>query len=563
MPVSEIEVSAHALTRIGLALGYITVGIAAWRWLLPSLPQTAKRLAGIFAVAQLLIIVIALDYQPEARYQALLWAVHDPIWSGGEWNIPATLASTQLAFVGGVALLSAGRARRAGSGMALYYLGIALVFLFFALDEYYQIHEYIAQWGQRYRLLGMAVAAATLVAAYYSPRRTRRFFLALLLGLALSAFGAMALDSQWIPCFGQVGMLRFDGCMFLWFWEEALEFLGIWLALVALLGLYARHFPAPPAKSQRHLYALPLLWLMFLLLSTFIPRLEHRLTAQKTQVEYEAGLTLRGYHIESDAENVQLRVFISAPQKIFYDYGYSLQLIDQVSGETLAFSDVYASREHGLWLFGGEYAPLYRQAIGLDIPPDAARNHAYAVALKLWRREHKEFPGQAILKSDLPQLWGNLLLIDELVLPRHEAPARADDKPPLAHFAGGFTLVSAALPARAIPGETLSITFHWESAAAGAEDYTQFLHLRHVASGEWWVYDQQPLGARLPTRLWYAGLADEEGWRLPLPADLLPGAYEVFTGLYRNRDKERAAAADAAGAPLLDNRLALGSIVLG
>ena len=68
----------------------------------------------------------------------------------------------------------------------------------------------------------------------------------------------------------------------------------------------------------------------------------------------------------------------------------------------------------------------------------------------------------------------------------------------------------------------------------------QFLHLGHEETGATggcmtscpWVH-------RLPTRLWYKGLADSEVWQVPLPADLAPGRYEVFTGLYRSRDLER------------------------
>ena len=46
---------------------------------------------------------------------------------------------------------------------------------------------------------------------------------------------------------------------------------------------------------------------------------------------------------------------------------------------------------------------------------------------------------------------------------------------------------------------------------------------------------------------WYSGLADSETWQVPLPADLAPGRYSVFTGLYRARDQERIPASDAKG----------------
>ena len=109
----------------------------------------------------------------------------------------------------------------------------------------------------------------------------------------------------------------------------------------------------------------------------------------------------------------------------------------------------------------------------------------------------------------------------------------------MATFDNGFILQSFELPARTQAGATLEISFTWQSDVAGTEDHVQFLHLGHEESGEWWVYDQQPLEARLPTRLWYSGLVDSEVWQVPLPADLAPGRYHVFTGLYRISDQER------------------------
>ena len=113
-----------------------------------------------------------------------------------------------------------------------------------------------------------------------------------------------------------------------------------------------------------------------------------------------------------------------------------------------------------------------------------------------------------------------------------------------------------------LPATPLPITFAWRANQEGDEDLIQFLHLGHSETGEWWVYDQPPLGSRLPTRLWYPGLADSETWQVPIPADLAPGRYAVFTGLYRASDQERVPASDAAGTPWLDNRVALGSIII-
>ena len=147
----------------------------------------------------------------------------------------------------------------------------------------------------------------------------------------------------------------------------------------------------------------------------------------------------------------------------------------------------------------------------------------------------------------------------ELVIPAAPAIPPAS---PAALFDNGFSLDAVTMPETARAGEHLNLKFTWRSDSQGLEDHAQFLHLGHAESGEWFVYDQQPLGARLPSRLWYSGLADSEVWSVPLPADLAPGRYEVFTGLYRARDKERVPTTDADGVPWLDNRVTLGNLIV-
>ncbi len=71
-----------------------------------------------------------------------------------------------------------------------------------------------------------------------------------------------------------------------------------------------------------------------------------------------------------------------------------------------------------------------------------------------------------------------------------------------------------------------------------------------------------PAFARLPTRLWYDGLFDSETWEIPIPAELAPGAYAVYTGLYRSSDQERLPATNADGGTFVDARIPLGALSL-
>ena len=113
-------------------------------------------------------------------------------------------------------------------------------------------------------------------------------------------------------------------------------------------------------------------------------------------------------------------------------------------------------------------------------------------------------------------------------------------------------------PAHARAGAPLSVDFTWSAANDGGEDWTQFLHFVHEESGYFWNHDQPPLGARLPTRLWYADLADRETWQFILPDDMPAGRYQLYTGLYRLSDLERMTVYDEFGDPLPDERLSLG-----
>ena len=92
------------------------------------------------------------------------------------------------------------------------------------------------------------------------------------------------------------------------------------------------------------------------------------------------------------------------------------------------------------------------------------------------------------------------------------------------------------------------MTFRWGAESAGSEDYIQYLHFFHDDSGAYWTIDQMPLGLRLPTRLWYEGLRSSEVWQFTLPADLQPGRYSIYSGLYRLSDMQRLGVTLADGA---------------
>ena len=220
-----------------------------------------------------------------------------------------------------------------------------------------------------------------------------------------------------------------------------------------------------------------------------------------------------------------------------------------------------ADRRHSLMLLGPDYVPVYRQVLEVELNQQSRSNRALWIVLALWRESDSGYLIHQVVASDHQLRGETQVVLGELVI-RQGRTSTAADAAPLAAFDQSFALVRADLPVHAQAGETLHVTFYWRSGAQATEDYVQFLHFGHEQSGAWWVHDQQPLGPRLPTRLWYDGLADHETWIVPLSTDLMPGQYKVFTGLYRARDQMRVPAHDVANNPFLDARVPLGVLVI-
>ena len=533
-----------------LFLLYVTVGSVSFHWLMPRLTRWSARLASLFFAAQVVTLAMAFGIERETAFELWLWDM------GQEYNIPSLLASTQMALVGIAAIFAAWCAAPRKASLRLYLAAVGLIFIILARDEYLVIHENIPHWERYYTALGIAMAAAALILASRSPRRRRVWLVGFLVGLAMSAIGILFHDMPRQICGG--GILPLRGCLWTYNYEEPLELAGIWLALLAMLGVFSDVAPRPGRRITVALCVLPALWIILLTHAALIPRLELHFGTARTALHFAAGVELSGYRVEQRKDAVTLDLYSSADHRTYRFWGYSATLIDQVSGRAIAKKDEKTDHQTG-WLFAPGQRHIYRQRIKVDIPPDAAHNRAMWVALSAWRAVGGGYVSQDIVSGNLPRLSGKQVALDEFVL---KASAPAADIVPLARFDNGFALQSVELPDAVHAGGTMPIQFTWRSDIDNAQDYAQFLHLGHAESGEWFVYDQPPLGDRLPTRLWYTGLVDSETWHVPLPVEIAPGQYSVFTGLYRAEDKERLRLTDASGHVPPDARIALGSLII-
>jgi len=550
------EVRPRDLIWLYIFLLYVPLCLLVYRRLSPSLSPTSRRLTIGMLAAQVVVIVLSLAIRPTSLFQEWLWKLD------GEWNIPSALASAQLALVGLVALFTAWLARTIPAWQRLYLLGLGLVFLFLGLDEFLDFRTSIQNLRGHYMIVGAAMAAATVIVAVRSPRRSWIWQICLLLGLSIVALGGLLFDVTPDFC-GAIGIFRpSGGCLEPDYFEESFEVLGVWLALIALLGQFSRIVPTPEPRVRLALYVAPVLWILLLARASPVPNIPYQKFGygiQPALVRFESEEYLYGYHIERKDEAIGLQLYSYPWGSIDIGLGYSIHLVDQTGGGSVVSRDNLLKRDRNFQLFGDNFVRVYAQEIEIEFPTEAPVNRALWVVLTLWRRRGDEYARQKVLSSDLPLLGDSQVILGELVLPS-DSPAPPTF--PLAAFDSGVFLYAVSMPERAITGETLDITFSWGSDESGDEDQVQFLHFGREETGEWFVYDQQPLGRRLPTRLWYAGLADSETWEVMLPGDLAPGQYSVFTGLYRARDQERVPARQADGTPWLDARVPLGSITI-
>ncbi len=548
----EVVESAENIVRIVFVLLYAAVGFIGNRWLIPRLSAACGRVARLMLAAQLLAISVWLFFRPSAPFDVWLWNVD------GERNVAGTLASAQLALVAIVALMTLWRVRKRLGWRSLYLFGIGLLFLYFARDEFFEIHEFVRDWRKYYAAIGVLLAAATVLLAARSPRRARLWHICFLAGLAISAAGAIALEGYRYPWLcGRLGLMSRDTCLISHI-EEYLEFLGIWLALIAMLGHFSDAAQTAGSRAERFLYLAPLFWITLLAIEAGLPYLEARRLAQPANVAFESTAQLHGYQIRHEESALRLRLYTTVKRTKYRGMGLSVHLVDQASTDSVASLNAHWGPQIGR-LIGPGQKNIHRQWLTVELPSRTPVNRALWVVLAFWREQDDEFLPLNVLSSDRRLLGAGQVILGELVIP---AAAEIAPGASLADFDNGFALEAVELPRRAQPGDSLSIRFSWRSSADSSEDLVQFLHFVGEEDGAFWGFDQEPLGPRLPTRLWYAGLGDSEVWTVPLPEDIAAGPYHVYTGLYRRSDLARIPARDRDGNLYRDASLPLGALII-
>ncbi len=532
---------------------YLPLCLLCYWQLVSRLSNSVKRVATITLILQVLVLLMATEVPSRTSYWGVVW--HFDM----EHNIPSAMASTLLAFAGAVSLVTAWRARERLYWLRLHWVLIGLILLLMGLDEYFEpykkylLQTYSANWHIGYIIIGMAAAGSTAMAWLRAQRLWHGCMLAALLFFAL---GGIVLDPTQFCGLEGVLQVTVNECEGLFAIEELSEQFGTWLALAAALGhLGTLRGPLSP-RLRRMLWAVPLLWLLLIPVNSLVSRLELHFLGDKAAASFDGGVQLHGYQLEESDVGVNIRAYFRASQANYARASdYFVDFVDQASLESVRKLPARVDRLHGLWFMGPQFVPVYRQSFWVRFTENLLPNRAFWITLAL-----ADHGGLLHAQSqDLPLLGGRQLILGEIVI---QAPQPQPSAAPIARFDGRFALMNVTFPERAQAGDALEIPITWYSSAVGERDYSQFLHFVHAESGLQWGYDQPPLGDRLPTRLWYEGLVDTETWQVTLSSDLASGQYDVFTGLYNSRDMQRLPTIDAAGVPILDARVRLGSLLI-
>ena len=111
----------------------------------------------------------------------------------------------------------------------------------------------------------------------------------------------MAVDALPQIC-KRLGSIQLEGCLYFYNLEESFEFLGVWLILVAVLGILSEAAPKLRRLVHLFLFVLPVCWILLLTSDAWRPRLELQFRAQPASIEFESDLRLQGYSLDWNRE---------------------------------------------------------------------------------------------------------------------------------------------------------------------------------------------------------------------------------------------------------------------
>lgn len=258
-------------------------------------------------------------------------------------------------------------------------------------------------------------------------------------------------------------------------------------------------------------------------------------------------------------ERVPVTLYWRTEQPLAHDYQIFVQLLDDQGGEVanLTSHPGWGRNPTTFWQPDALYADPYQVLVSAPVDPRSpllARVYTGVIDPQREEIDNLPLPARTAEGTEVTPFVATV----ELEAGRGVDLAEAGIPPAGAVFGGVIRLAgSAAGPGAVEAGETLTATLVWDALAQPQTDYTAYVHLLDANNQQVAGYDQAPAGNRFPTSHWRAGDRIVSDYVLPLPVDLPPGRYSLWTGLYETASAGalRLPVTDAAGFPAGDGQV--------
>jgi hypothetical protein len=244
------------------------------------------------------------------------------------------------------------------------------------------------------------------------------------------------------------------------------------------------------------------------------------------------GLTIpeRRYTV---GEAVPVTLYLQTPRPVEADYQLFIQLLDERGREVgnLTSHPAWGRNPTSLWQPGAIYADAYPVTISGPLDgwaPLLARVYIGFVDPTTEERGRLPIPARTGAGEEITPF------VSQVAISPAQPAQPPDLTPRGVQFGGVIGLTGALLPATLTPATmpTLTVTVQWDALGPPATEYTAFFQVRTESGAPVAGFDQAPAGTRFPTPHWQAGDRIVQSVAIPLPAELAPGRYAVWVGLY-------------------------------
>jgi hypothetical protein len=266
------------------------------------------------------------------------------------------------------------------------------------------------------------------------------------------------------------------------------------------------------------------------------------------EVALAGVMRLVGYDLSPSSarpgEKLTVTLYWQPQSEIKFNYSSYVHLVDE-AGRGITQSDLQP---------GGDYYPtslwrpgeVLRDRHLLTIPPEAAPG-VYRLVVGMY------------LYPSLEPLGGpadvGLLAVKEpdsvkMALPNNGENAAGTLRKTEVELGGRMMLLG--YDPKLLEDE-LQLTLYWQAERPMDQNWTVFVHVLDSAGALVAQHDSQPRDGHYPTSVWDQGEVVDDGHRLPLPADLPDGNYQVAVGMYSVDSGERLPVLDSQGNPSGDS----------